>query len=46
MLLELYRCDEASSFKELDGYYNSSAAYQTYLKQRRNPYRRMRSENR
>jgi poly(A) polymerase len=38
-LLELYRCDEASSFKPLDGYYNSSAAYRAYLKQRRNPYR-------
>ncbi|MDR1398537.1 MAG: HD domain-containing protein [Treponema sp.] len=45
-LLELYRCDEASSFKNLDGYYNSSAMYQAYLKQRRNPYRQLRSENR
>jgi poly(A) polymerase len=40
-LLELYRCDESSSFKGLDGYYKSSAAYQAYLKQRRNPYRAM-----
>jgi poly(A) polymerase len=38
-LLELYRCDESSSFKGLDGYYRSSAAYQSYLKYRRNPYR-------
>ena len=38
-LLELYRCDESSSFKGLDGYYRSSAAYQSYLKHRRNPYR-------
>jgi poly(A) polymerase len=38
-LLELYRCDESSSFKGLDGYYESSAAYQTYLRNRRNPYR-------
>ncbi|MDR0315697.1 MAG: HD domain-containing protein [Treponema sp.] len=38
-LLELYRCDESSSFKGLDGYYESSAAYQSYLKHRRNPYR-------
>jgi poly(A) polymerase len=38
-LLELYRCDESSSFKGLDGYYQSSAAYQSYLKYRRNPYR-------
>lgn len=38
-LMELYRCDESSSFKGLDGYYQSSAAYQAYLKNRRNPYR-------
>jgi poly(A) polymerase len=38
-LLELYRCDESSSFKGLDGYYESSAAYRSYLKFRRNPYR-------
>jgi poly(A) polymerase len=38
-LMELYRCDESSSFKGLDGYYKSSAAYQNYLKNRRNPYR-------
>jgi poly(A) polymerase len=38
-LLELYRCDESSSFKGLDGYYESSAAYQTYLRNLRNPYR-------
>jgi poly(A) polymerase len=44
-LLELYRCDEASSFKGPNGYYNSSAAYQAYLKQRRNPYRQLRFEN-
>jgi poly(A) polymerase len=38
-LLELYRCDESSSFKGLEGYYKSSAAYQSFLKYRRNPYR-------
>jgi poly(A) polymerase len=38
-LLELYRCDESSSFKGLDGYYESSAAYQAWLRNRRNPYR-------
>ncbi|GHU18874.1 hypothetical protein FACS1894163_11320 [Spirochaetia bacterium] len=38
-LMELYRCDESSSFKGLDGYYESSAAYQSYLRNRRNPYR-------
>jgi poly(A) polymerase len=39
LLLELYRCDESSSFKGLDGYYESSAAYQSYLRNRRKPYR-------
>jgi poly(A) polymerase len=39
VLMELYRCDESSSFKGLDGYYESSAAYQSYLRYRRNPYR-------
>ena len=39
LLLELYRCDESSSFKGLDGYYESSAAYQAFLRNRRNPYR-------
>jgi len=38
-LMELYRCDESSSFKGLDSYYENSAAYQTYLKNVRNPYR-------
>jgi poly(A) polymerase len=36
-LLELYRCDEASSFKGLEGYYRSAAAYQGYLKKCRPP---------
>ena len=39
LLMELYRCDESSSFKGLEGYYQSSAAFQSYLKHRRNPYR-------
>jgi poly(A) polymerase len=39
LLLELYRCDESSSFKGLNAFYESSAAYQAYLKYRRNPYR-------
>jgi len=38
-LMELYRCDESSSFKGLEGYYENSAAYQAYLKNARNPYR-------
>ena len=39
LLMELYRCDESSSFKGLDNYYESSAVYQSFLKNRRNPYR-------
>jgi poly(A) polymerase len=38
-LMELYRCDESSSWKGLDGFYENSAAYQTYLKNLKNPYR-------
>jgi len=38
-LMELYRCDESSSFKGLEGYYENSAAYQTYLRNVKNPYR-------
>jgi len=38
-LMELYRCDESSSFKGLEGFYANSAAYQTYLRNIRNPYR-------
>lgn len=38
-LMELYRCDESSSFKGLNGYYDSSASYQNFLRHRRNPYR-------
>jgi poly(A) polymerase len=38
-LLELYRCDESSSYKGLQGYYESSAVYQSYRKNLRNPYR-------
>ncbi|MDR2543802.1 MAG: HD domain-containing protein [Treponema sp.] len=39
LLMELYRCDESSSFKGLDGYYESSAVYQQFLRNKRNPYR-------
>jgi len=38
-LMELYRCDESSSFKGLDEYYENSAAYQAYLRNLKNPYR-------
>jgi poly(A) polymerase len=36
-LVELYRCDESSSFKGLDGYYESSAAYRSYLRYQHSP---------
>jgi poly(A) polymerase len=38
-LMELYRCDESSSFKGLEGYYENSAAYQNYLRNIKNPFR-------
>ena len=38
-LMELYRCDESSSFKGLDGYYENSAVYKAYLRNLKNPYR-------
>lgn len=38
-LLELYRCDELSTFKGPDGYYEACSAYRAYLKNARNPYR-------
>ena len=38
-LMELYRCDESSSFKGLEGYYENSAAYQAYLRNTKNPFR-------
>jgi poly(A) polymerase len=40
ILMELYRCDESSSFKGLDQYYKSSAAYRQFLRRRKNPYRK------
>lgn len=39
LLLELYRCDESSSFKGPEGFYESCAAYRTYLRHVKNPYR-------
>ena len=38
-LMELYRCDESSSFKGLEDYYENSAAYQAYLRNTKNPFR-------
>lgn len=39
VLLEVYRCDELSTFRGPDGYYEACAAYKAYLKNSRNPYR-------
>ena len=39
LLLELYRCDELSSFKGPEGYYEACAAYRNHLKNNRNPWR-------
>jgi len=39
LLLELYRCDESSSFKGPEGFYESCAAYRAYLRNVKNPYR-------
>jgi poly(A) polymerase len=39
ILLELYKCDELSTFRGPDGYYEACAAYRAYLKNSRNPWR-------
>jgi poly(A) polymerase len=39
LLLELYKCDELSTFKGPDSYYEACAAYRAYLKNLRNPWR-------
>ncbi len=39
MLLELYKCDELSCFRGPEGYYEACAAYRTYLRNVKNPYR-------
>ena len=39
LLLELYRCDELSSFKGPEGYYDACAAYRGHMKNGRNPWR-------
>jgi poly(A) polymerase len=39
LLLELYRCDELSSFKGPEGYYEACAAYRNHVKNVRNPWR-------
>lgn len=39
LLLELYKCDELSSFKGPEGYYEACAAYRAHLRTARNPWR-------
>ncbi len=39
ILLELYKCDELSSFKGPEGYYEACATYRAWLKNSRNPWR-------
>lgn len=39
LLLELYRCDELSSFRGPEGYFEACAAYRDYRKNLRNPWR-------
>jgi len=39
ILLDLYKCDELSTFRGPDGYYEACAAYRAYLKDSRNPWR-------
>ncbi|MDA8426284.1 MAG: HD domain-containing protein [Treponema sp.] len=40
LLLEVYKCDDLSTFRGPDGYYEACAAYRTWAKNSRNPYRR------
>ncbi len=39
LLLELYRCDELSTFRGPDGYHLACAAYHDWQRNRKNPYR-------
>ena len=39
ILLELYKCDELSTFRGPDGYYEACAAYKAWLRNTRNPWR-------
>jgi poly(A) polymerase len=39
VLLELYRCDELSTFRGPEGYYEACAAYKAWLKNALNPWR-------
>ena len=39
LLLEVYRCDESSTFRGPDNYYKACEKYRMFLKHNRNPYR-------
>jgi poly(A) polymerase len=39
VLLELYKCDELSTFRGPDGYYEACATYKAWLRNKRNPWR-------
>jgi poly(A) polymerase len=39
LLLEAYRCDESSTYRGPEGYYEACKAYRQYLKNVKNPYR-------
>jgi poly(A) polymerase len=39
VLLEVYKCDELSTFRGPDGYYEACAAYKAWLRNSRNPWR-------
>lgn len=39
-LLEVYRCDLSSTFRGPDGYYEACKVYRSFLKHRKNPFRK------
>ena len=45
VLLELYKCDELSTFRGPEGYYEACAAYRGYLRNCRNPLPQRRGED-
>ncbi len=43
MLLEVYRADISSSYNELDNYYEACRIYKNYLRERKNPFKSLKS---
>jgi poly(A) polymerase len=43
MLLEVYRADISSSYNELETYYEACRIYKNYLRERKNPFRSLKS---